>query len=103
MDYKKKIIQFLNKELNEKFNEIVLKSTPSKNVGDYAFPCFILARKLKKQPQTIAKDLEKLKLPKFIDKLESHGPYLNIFIKKDMILKQIFKEKQNFGKNTKKE
>ncbi len=103
MDYKKKIIQFLNKELNEKFNETVLKSTPSKNVGDYAFPCFILARKLKKQPQTIAKDLEKLKLPKFIDKLESHGPYLNIFIKKDMILKQIFKEKQNFGKNTKKE
>jgi arginyl-tRNA synthetase len=102
MIYKKKIIQFLNKELKEKLDETLLEIPPSEEFGDYSFPCFILSKKLKKAPYEIAKDLEELKTPNFIEKLESKGPYLNIFLNKSDFIKttvdQIFKDKENYGK-----
>ncbi len=102
MDYKKKIIQFLNKELKEKLDENILELPPSEGFGDYSFPCFILSKKLKKAPNEIAKNLEELKIPNFIEKLESKGPYLNIFLNKSDFIKttvnQIFREKENYGK-----
>ena len=87
MDYKKKIIQFLNKELKEKLDENILELPPSEGFGDYSFPCFILSKKLKKAPNEIAKNLEELKIPNFIEKLESKGPYLNIFLNKSDFIK----------------
>ena len=55
----------------------------------------ILSKKLKKSPIEISKDLEKLKIPIFIEKIKAVGPYLNFYINKKQILKHIFKEKQN--------
>lgn len=101
VDYKKKIIQFLNKELMENLDKNTLKAPPSGEMGDFAFPCFLLSKKLKKSPEEISKNLEKLKSPKFIEKLESHGPYLNIFINKSEFIgatiKKILKEKGEYG------
>ena len=102
MSYKKKIINFLNKELKTKLDENILETPPSEEFGDYSFPCFVLTKKLKKAPYEISKKLENLKTPKFIEKLESKGPYLNIFLNKSEFTKttisQIFKEKENYGK-----
>ncbi len=101
IDYKKKTIQFLNKELKETLNENTLKVPPSLDLGDYTFPCFILSKKLKKSPEDISKNLEKIKLPNFINKLESNGPYLNIFLNKaefiENTIKNILKETKEYG------
>jgi arginyl-tRNA synthetase len=101
MTYKKKIIQFLNKELKEKLSENILEFPPSEEMGDFSFPCFILSKKLKKSPQEISNKLEKSKTPNFIEKLEAKGPYLNIFINKtalaDSTIKKILEEKEKYG------
>jgi arginyl-tRNA synthetase len=48
--------------------------------GDFAYPCFNLAKKSKKKPNEIAKELaEKLKV-KFLD-AKAVGPYVNFYIR----------------------
>ena len=71
-------------------------------MGDYAFPCFVLAKIYKKNPSQIAQELAvKIKTTKFIEKVEAKGPYLNFFVNKTIIaedvLKKIIKEKDKFG------
>ena len=101
INYNKKIIQFLNKELNENLNENILKNPPSEEMGDFSFPCFIISKKLKKSPEEIAKNLEKLIPPKFIEKLVAQGPYLNIYLNKfkfmESTIKKILDEKKSYG------
>jgi len=49
--------------------------------GDYTFPCFPLARKLKKSPVEIASELaKKIGTSEYFEKIESVGPYLNFHI-----------------------
>lgn len=49
--------------------------------GDLAFPCFTLAKELKKAPPAIAADLAaKVKLPEGFARVEAKGPYLNFFL-----------------------
>ncbi|MEM5781786.1 MAG: arginine--tRNA ligase [Candidatus Aenigmatarchaeota archaeon] len=71
--------------------------------GDFAYPCFNLAKKLKKDPREIAKELaEKLKID-FVE-IKPIGPYLNFYINwKDFgqkLLKEINK-KYGFNKVSK--
>jgi arginyl-tRNA synthetase len=64
------------KELKVPLEEI---EKPEK-YGDLAYPCFNMAKKLKKNPNEIAKELaSKLKI-KFIEKVEAIGPYVNFYI-----------------------
>ena len=70
--------------------------------GDYAFPCFNLAKTLKKAPQVIAEEIkDKLKIEEPIEKLEIAGGYLNFYISKTQIIKQALENvenPENFGK-----
>lgn len=79
---------------------IKLLEVPPQGLGDYAFPCFILSKKLKKTPQDIAKSLaNKIKLPKDIEKVEFKGSYLNFFVNKDLFSKDVVKKiDKNYGK-----
>lgn len=85
-----------------KIKKIVLE-TPRQGFGDYAFPCFMLAKTMKKNPNEIAKEIaERLKkLPKEISKVEASGGYINFFINKEIFLKstveKILKEKESYG------
>ena len=93
----------LKKEEIEKLIEI----PPSPELGDYAFPCFQLASKLKKNPNQIAQELqEKIKLTKEISQVKVIGAYLNFFVNKNIlagkIIKEILKEKENYGKGKEK-
>ena len=48
--------------------------------GDFAYPCFELAKKSNKNPKKIAKKLaSKLKI-KFLE-AEAKGPYINFYVK----------------------
>ena len=71
--------------------------------GDYAFPCFRLAKELKKAPQIIATDIkEKIQINSdVIEQIEVIGGYLNFHINKTTLAKNIFQEinekKEKYG------
>ena len=61
--------------------------------GDYAFPCFRLAKTLKKAPPAIAEEIKnKMKIPGCIDKIEIAGGYLNFYVKKEILIKDVFEQ-----------
>ena len=61
----------------------ILEEPPKKELGDYAFPCFRLAKELHKAPQMIASDIaEKIEKPDFVDRIEVQGAYVNFFVNK---------------------
>ncbi|MDP4039457.1 MAG: arginine--tRNA ligase [Candidatus Pacearchaeota archaeon] len=80
-------------------------------LGDYAFPCFSLAKKLKKSPIEIAKDLASSILKNiskagkdlWIEKVDALNGYVNFFINQKKlalnILSKIEKEKEEYGKS----
>ena len=93
--FKEEILKILRKE---KIPEELLQAPPNPEMGDYAVPCFILAKEYKKAPQEIAKDLEKkLKPTKNIEKIQANGSYLNFFINKARYNKEIIET--NIKKN----
>lgn len=79
-----------------------LEIPPDPNMGDYAFPCFSLSKELKKSPNQIAEDIaSKIRLGKYIKKVEVKGPYLNFFLNSaelaKHVLSKIEEEKERFG------
>ena len=60
-----------------------LETPPNPAMGDYAFPCFRLAKALKKAPPAIAAGLvDTLILPAGVARVEAAGGYLNFFADK---------------------
>lgn len=74
-------------------------------MGDYAFPCFRLAKTLKKSPQAIAEEIKKeLNIDEsVIEKIEVVSGYLNFYIKKQELVKTVLQEfdnkKEEYGKS----
>ncbi|MFH1644171.1 MAG: arginine--tRNA ligase, partial [bacterium] len=101
---KRLIAELLNKKvkLNKGDIEKLIEIPPDSEMGDYAFPCFVLSKKIKKSPVEIAlqfsKELSK-KLPKEIEKVENKGAYLNFFVDKKIIAKDVLSRalKNDFG------
>ena len=59
-------------------------------MGDFAFPCFRLAKELKKAPPIIANEIkEKLELDNIIAKVEVVGGYLNFYLNPVFIIKEV--------------
>jgi len=79
--------------------DVELEIPPDIKMGDYAFPCFSLAKKFKKSPNEIASELVS-KLGKQFN-VEAKGPYLNFFINKSKlasdVISKILKEKNRYG------
>lgn len=91
MDYKKKIAELIGSlvELDVEKIEQLIEIPPKPEMGDYAFPCFQLAKSMRKAPNMIAEELkDKLNKDGF-ERIENLGPYLNFFV-----------DKGNFTKNT---
>lgn len=70
--------------------------------GDYAFPCFKLAKELRKAPPAIASEIkENIKVENnVIEKIEVVGGYLNFYINKELLVKETMQEIQqteNYG------
>ncbi|MDD2871394.1 MAG: arginine--tRNA ligase [Candidatus Gracilibacteria bacterium] len=60
-------------------SDINLEKPPKKDLGDYAFGCFLLSRELKKNPNQISIELaDLLKSQADIQFTNASGPYLNI-------------------------
>jgi len=99
-EFKELILNFLKKETN--LENIELEIPPNPEMGDYAFPCFVLAREWKKSPNEIAIELgKKFKPSGLITSAKAVGPYLNFFVNKNKIaettIKEILKQKEKYG------
>ena len=71
-------------------------------MGDYAFPCFRLAKQLRKAPQMIAADISaKLEKPDFIAEVQVVGAYINFYLNKqryiEEALRDVEKQDGSFG------
>ena len=79
--------------LDSKELENYIEIPPNSDLGDYAFPCFKLAKELRKAPPVIANEIkEKIELTDEIEKVEVAGGYLNFFINKSELAVEVLKE-----------
>jgi len=110
-DIKKELENSLRKNIdpeNKLDIEIVFSRPPDFKLGDIATPLsFELAKKLKKNPIQIAKDIaETIILPKGVEKAETTGGYINFFFDRKYFSKETTKkiiiEDKNYGKGSKK-
>lgn len=98
--FEEQIINLLKKEL--KVDDIKLEVPPDSVLGDFAFPCFTLAKTMKKDPKQIASELaSKIKPAPFITEIRANGPYLNFFVNQakfsEQAISQVLKLKQKYG------
>lgn len=105
LDFKQVIAQMISKATDVDYEEIksYIEIPPNKEMGDYAFPCFKLAKVLKKAPPVIAEEIkEKLENNENLEKIEVAGGYLNFYTNKlvlaESVLTQIDEQKENYGK-----
>ncbi len=116
MDYFIKTIISLLKaktHLPEDELERLIETPPDFKMGDYAFPCYTIAKALKKSPNVIAAELsgemqamisgdslpkEELKA---IAEIKAIGPYVNFFVNKtifaEMVIKRVCDERDCYG------
>ena len=106
MDFKAEIASAIAQTLDIDKNDVLeaVEIPPDKAMGDYAYPCFRLAKVLRKAPPLIAADLaEKIQLPSFVKEVKVVGAYLNFFTDKSVfaetIISKVFAEKENYGKS----
>lgn len=98
IDFKKIIGEKISKAADLSFDEIYsyIEIPPNQDMGDYAFPCFKLAKALRKAPPVIANELkEKIELDENIEKVEIAGGYLNFYINKLNLSKSVLEEIEN--------
>lgn len=104
-DFKLEVVKLLNSKVNDlSIDEIynMIEVPSNSEMGDYAFPCFKLAKVLRKAPSMIAKEIvESLEKVDFIDKAENVNAYINFFLNKAVYVKEVLEavlqEKENYG------
>ncbi|MBL6464911.1 MAG: arginine--tRNA ligase [Peptostreptococcus stomatis] len=106
-DFKKLISEIIKSEIEDLTIEEItalIEVPPNKEMGDYAFPCFKLAKIFRKAPNAIAEDLAgKIQPTDDINKIVNLGGYVNFFVNKESLAKkvinQVLTEKENYGKS----
>ncbi|MGV8162664.1 MAG: arginine--tRNA ligase [Candidatus Nanoarchaeia archaeon] len=108
MDLKSELASILSKQtgIDESKIKALLEVPPNPEMGDYAFPCFILAKTLKKSPVQIAIDLrdtikEKISSKEilFLENIEAMNAYLNFKINRTHYAQAILLKHPYFEKN----
>jgi arginyl-tRNA synthetase len=106
---KNEIINIIHTELSEFFDldelKKALETPPNDEMGDFALPCFSLAKKLRKSPKLIAEELVlKFQAIDVFAKVEAVSGYLNFFLEKSWIITKILLNslESDFGKASEK-
>ena len=109
IDFKKHIAQKIKSatQIEEDITKYI-EIPPKSEMGDYAFPCFSLAKVLRKAPPVIAEEIKsKLETDDIIKEIQIKGGYLNFYIDKKLLVKEVLTEiesneqygKSNIGEN----
>ncbi len=88
----------------EEIREMIEIPTDSR-MGDYAFPCFKLAKVMRKAPPMIAQAIaEKLQGNELFEKVENVNAYVNMFLSRKVFLREtvagVAAEKDRYGSST---
>lgn len=104
MNLKEEIAKIIeNQDTGLSFDEALLsiETPPNSDMGDFAFPCFRLAKTMRKAPQMIASDLSKSIKSELFKEVRALGPYVNFFVDSEKIseftLKEIFEKGKAYG------
>ena len=103
MDYKKKVAELIKSQVDMDLETIekLIEIPPKPEMGDFAFPCFQLAKAFRKAPNMIAEELKDKLDTEGFEKIESLGPYLNFFVDKSTFtkntLEKIIAEGDSYG------
>ena len=105
IQFKKEIAKEISTATEIEQNEIegYIEIPKDQNNGDYAFPCFRLAKTLKKAPQAIAEEIKEniVMVNNVVEKIEVLGGYINFYINKKVLAKEVLEEianKEEYGK-----
>lgn len=98
-NYKEYIAEVLMPLVDMDKSEILplIELPPNKEMGDYAFPCFRLAKTMRKAPKIIADNLSLQIQDQAFERVEANGPYVNFFVSKTDLITNTIKEIQDLG------
>ena len=107
ISYKEKIADILALQIEglEKEEIMSMIETPADSkMGDYAFPCFKLAKILRKAPPLIAKTIaEAIKDDAVFSDVQNVNAYVNMFISReafaDAVVSEIIEKKDDYGRS----
>lgn len=105
IDFKEQIAELINKNVEEISKEEILgliEVPPNYEMGDYALPCFKMAKIFRKAPNMISQEIvDMIGENKFFERIESVGPYINFFINRgvfaETVLKEVYDKKDEYG------
>ena len=105
IDFKKEIANIIySEELGLEVEEIVnmVEVPTDKSMGDYAFPCFRLAKVMRKAPPLIAKSVvERISENQLFSEVKQVNAYVNMFLDKKVFIKdtvtEVLRENDQFG------
>lgn len=90
---KSKIVDLISKNIEGLSIEDIaalIEIPPKPELGDFAFPCFRLAKTMRKAPQMIAADIkEAIGDVDFLDDIQVQGAYINFFVNKEIYIKSM--------------
>lgn len=97
------LIAAADSAINKEEVESAIEIPANSEMGDFAFPCFKLAKVMRKAPNMIAQELaEKIQKADFISEIKVVNAYINFYISKEVYVKEIMQEilekKENFGR-----
>ncbi|MFE8702974.1 arginine--tRNA ligase [Cytobacillus sp. FJAT-54145] len=107
MNFKSTFSEILSEHLHTLTREqimSIIEVPKNQTHGDLAFPCFTLAKELRKSPTLIAQELSEKITGGLIEKAEAVGPYVNVFFSKAEaskdILNAVIKNQDSYGNST---
>lgn len=106
-DFKIAVAKCLKEKIEDlSVEEIVglIEVPPNKDMGDYAFPCFKLAKIFRKAPNMIAQELsETIEAKDSVAKVMPLGGYVNFFVNKSQlaqtVINDVLTQKENYGRS----
>lgn len=103
MDFKKEVVQTIKSkvDLPEEKISALIERPKNEKMGDYAFPCFVLAKTLHKNPVEIAKNIADGLSNENFSSIKAVGPYVNFSINHQKLisltLKDVLENKEHYG------
>ena len=101
INLKEEIAKLISEQVSDlSFDEIknMIETPQDSKMGDYAFPCFRLAKVLRKAPPLIAKGIaEAIADNDIFEKVEQVNAYVNMFISKEEFVEDVIEEVMEQG------
>ena len=101
INLKEEIAKLISEQVADLTEEEILgmiETPQDQKMGDYAFPCFKLAKVLRKAPPLIAKDIaDAISENDIFEKVEQVNAYVNMFISREEFVEEVLEEVMEKG------